>query len=254
MNKKKNKKKEHILIIDDDTDLCEILKYTLSKRGYKISVAHNGKEGIINLKKNSPDLIVLDLHLPEMGGIEFLEHIKDKDNLTKYPVLILTARKETKELFKNLDVKGFIDKPFEMEIFVGKIKNILGKKEKRKTFKKKNGTVLLAEYDQKIFDKIALLCLNKGKTIISAKTGVEAIERANNKGPDLCLISLNLPDLSGDLVAYRIKKLEATRDKKVIVYNTEANIGQKTDILELCTKEGVKYSSITVFEQLLEEI
>ena len=99
-----------------------------------------------------------------------------------------------------------------------------------------------------------MLFLSNGKSIVSAKTGVEAIERANSNSPDLCLVSFDLPDLTGDIVAYRIKKLDVTKKTKVIVYNAHGKTPLTRGVRELCKEQGVKYVEFSYFEQLLKDI
>ena len=109
------KKIKKILIIDDEKDMCWLLSEVLTKRRYRVTTASTGKEGIAQVKKEIPDLVFLDLKLPDIGGIKVLPRIK-KIN-PKIVVCIITAY-GTQELQKEARNKGashFLDKPFSIK-------------------------------------------------------------------------------------------------------------------------------------------
>lgn len=95
------KKIKSILIIDDDIELCEEISEILTDEGYKVDTANNGSEGIIKFNETDYSLIILDLKMPGMNGLEVLKHIKKHDKSKK--VLIITAR--TKLNIPELDAK-----------------------------------------------------------------------------------------------------------------------------------------------------
>src|ERR1039458_9621785 len=96
-----------ILVIDDEEDLRENLKYVLEKNGYVVKLASDGIKGLEVLESYSPDLIILDLNMPHMGGIEFYQKICVRD-LPIYPVFVLTARANMEKFFKDFNVDGFM--------------------------------------------------------------------------------------------------------------------------------------------------
>ena len=104
-----------ILIIDDERDMCWILRKVFEDVGYKVVTAHKGREGIEKARKDSADLAILDLKLPDMNGLEVLPTLK-KIN-PKMPVLVITAfgTPEMKEAALDLGAHSFIDKPFRVE-------------------------------------------------------------------------------------------------------------------------------------------
>jgi two-component system, NtrC family, response regulator AtoC len=107
--------KSKILIIDDEVDLCQTLLRLLEREGYKVFIAHSGEEGLLKVKENLPDLILLDLKMSGIGGIETLEKIIaiDKDIL----VIMLTAYQTVESAVKamKLGAYDYISKPFNIE-------------------------------------------------------------------------------------------------------------------------------------------
>ncbi|MFH1394746.1 MAG: response regulator [Candidatus Omnitrophota bacterium] len=117
-------KEKTILLIDDEADFVEMIKFQLEAEGYVVVTANDGKEGLLKLKQIKPDLIVLDINMPNMGGLEFYNKIFTPHGRTKYPVLIVTARLNLEEIFKEIEVEGFLSKPFEINHLIAEIKRI----------------------------------------------------------------------------------------------------------------------------------
>lgn len=101
-----------ILIIEDEENLCEVLKDKLVSCGYEVLIANNGKEGFLHLDKRMPDLIILDMMLPDVNGLEILRRLRSEGKNVK--VIICTAQDRYKEdpEVKRSDVCKFIVKPF----------------------------------------------------------------------------------------------------------------------------------------------
>jgi DNA-binding response OmpR family regulator len=126
--------KEKILIIDDDPDMVEALKIILETGGYSVITAYEGSEGLRKAKEENPDLIILDFILPKENGDVICKKIKEDENLSKIPVIILTAMAEKmniKFFDKTPEVKlpadEYIDKPIQPKDLLEKIEKILRK-------------------------------------------------------------------------------------------------------------------------------
>lgn len=116
-------KQINILLIDDEIDLAEMTAYQLKAKGFKVEVASNGQEGLKKLETFTPHLIILDLNMPVMGGLEFYERIVDENKKPKFPVLILTARAYLDNVLSGLNIEGYITKPFELEDLLKKVRS-----------------------------------------------------------------------------------------------------------------------------------
>jgi len=119
--------KQIILLVDDEEDILEFLSYNLKKEGYTVHTAKNGQEGIelaINIR---PDLIILDVMMPIMDGIEACEQLREKDNIGDPLIVFLTARAEDYTQIAGLEVGAddYITKPIKPKLFVSKIKSLL---------------------------------------------------------------------------------------------------------------------------------
>ena len=85
---------KRILIIEDDKDIVELVRYNLEREGFHVTTAGDGVTGLAQIKKFPPDLLVLDLMLPRLPGLEVFKEIRRDQQLNKLPVLMLTARGE----------------------------------------------------------------------------------------------------------------------------------------------------------------
>ena len=118
---------ETILIIDDEADIRDILSYNLKKEGYGILTAENGKHGIEIAKKNIPDLILLDIMMPEMDGIEACELLKADNETKDILICFLTARSEDYSQIAgfNAGADDYVTKPVKPKLLISRIKAIL---------------------------------------------------------------------------------------------------------------------------------
>lgn len=116
-----------ILIVDDEKDILEFLSYNLKKEGFSIYTASDGLEGLEKTKKIKPDLIIVDLMMPKMNGIEMCENIRNDKKLSNVIILFLTARSEDYTQIAALDsgADDFIKKPIKPKLLISKVKSIM---------------------------------------------------------------------------------------------------------------------------------
>ncbi len=122
------KKKEiKILLVDDEQDILEIVGYNLAQEGYQISTAANGKEAIVKAKKELPHLIIMDVMMPEMDGMEACENIRKIPELSHTIITFLTARSEDYSQVAGFDAGAddYITKPIKPKLLVSKVKALL---------------------------------------------------------------------------------------------------------------------------------
>ena len=127
LNNAMKKKDIKILLVDDEKDILEIVGYNLSQEGYQISTASNGKEAIAKAKKELPQLIILDVMMPEMDGIEACENIRKIPELQNTIITFLTARSEDYSQVAGFDAGAddYITKPIKPKVLVSKVKALL---------------------------------------------------------------------------------------------------------------------------------
>ncbi|MBI9062872.1 MAG: hybrid sensor histidine kinase/response regulator [Marinilabiliaceae bacterium] len=117
----------HIFIVDDNLNNLQIIARILKEAGYKISLAENGKSALTQLEKYSPDLILLDVMMPEMDGYEMCRLMKQDDRYKDIPVIFLTAKNQTEDLMEGFNAGGvdYIVKPFQQDELLIRVVNHL---------------------------------------------------------------------------------------------------------------------------------
>lgn len=133
--------KAKILLVDDEPDILEIVSYNLKNEGYQVYTAENGKEGVQKAKKKKPDLIILDVMMPVMDGIEACEQIRKIPELDGTIITFLTARSEDYSMIAGFDAGAddYIAKPIKPRVLVSKVKSLL---RRNSTPKKEEGNIL----------------------------------------------------------------------------------------------------------------
>jgi CheY-like chemotaxis protein len=122
--------KKKILIIDDDVDMVEVIGLRLEASGYEVVTANDGLIGLERARKENPDLILLDIRMPNMDGHTMLRQLKKYGEKTRLiPVIVITGMGELKDLFDLEGAADYIVKPFTDEEFFSKIEIALRKKE-----------------------------------------------------------------------------------------------------------------------------
>jgi len=115
------------LIVEDDPDICEILSFNLEQEGYDVEIFHNGQKAMDSLLSTQPDLVLLDLMLPGLNGLEFTRIIRKDENLKNLPVIMITARSEEMDVLHGLEqgADDYITKPFRPKEVIARIKALL---------------------------------------------------------------------------------------------------------------------------------
>lgn len=165
-----------ILIADDEADIIEFLQYNLQKEGYKVFTASDGAEAIKVAEKEQPHLIVLDIMMPKMDGVEVCRTLREKPEFQDTIIAFLTARDEDYTQVAALDVGGddYITKPIRPRVFLSRISALLRRLEKRSPIitSSTDDTIKIADL---IIDKEKISVIKAGEEIFLAKKEFELL-------------------------------------------------------------------------------
>ncbi|UWX54688.1 response regulator transcription factor [Maribacter litopenaei] len=172
------KKDITILLVDDEPDILEILSYNLSSEGYEIITAKNGAEGVSKAKKKQPDLIILDVMMPEMDGIEACEIMRKTPGLENTIITFLTARGEDYSQVAGFDAGAddYITKPIKPKVLVSKVNALLRRLSKEDGPQEditKVGDIVINREEYKI--------INQGEEIILPRKEFELLALLTSK-------------------------------------------------------------------------
>ena len=117
----------HVLVVEDEESLALLLKYNLEKEGYRVSLAEDGEEALIQADEGRPDLVLLDWMLPKVPGIEVCRRLRARSDARNVPIVMLTARGDEGERIRGLDVGAddYIVKPFSMSELLARIRAVM---------------------------------------------------------------------------------------------------------------------------------
>lgn len=248
--------KKRILLVEDNTDAITQINSILKNENFFLDVAIGGQEALNYIQHTIPDGIILDLMMPDVDGFDFLEKIRSKEMTKNIPVLILTAKDLTREDLSRLSAnnvqqlihKGDIDVDgliFRLGLMMGKGINNSSDRSNENLYQTKDlhnyrkpgmdgsvGNLLVIEDNE---DNMATIqAILKGKyNILEAFDGEQGLSIARSQKPDLILLDLSLPKISGEALLKILKEEINTQNIPVIVVTAQVMKGTKERVLKL---------------------
>jgi len=127
--------REKILVVEDDEDILELISYNLKKDGYTVFTCTSGELALDSARKNNPSLVVLDIMLPGMDGLEVCKLLKHDPVTINIPVIMLTAKNEESDVVSGLEIGAddYMAKPFSPKVLIARIRNLIRRRDKDKT-------------------------------------------------------------------------------------------------------------------------
>lgn len=219
-----------ILIVEDDPMISEIYEKKFKSAGFDAVVASNGREVISNVGKDKFDLVLLDMVLPEMSGLEILKELKGGKYNPEMKVIMfsnLSEKSDRDEALKN-GADGFIPKTqFNPSELVGEITRVLNefgeqiKNEERLVSGVKNngskGKILFIEDEEVFIDMLGKKLVDDGYDVEFARDGAAALDSAMKNNFDLIITDIMLPHMNGDEIIRSLKGNEKTKNTPIIV-------------------------------------
>jgi two-component system response regulator MprA len=210
-----------ILFVDDESHLRVTVRDFLSHHGYRVELARSGEQALRKLQTCTPNLVILDISMPGMGGMGFLQHVKASAEPPP-PILVLTARTNLRTFFDGVDVAGFIAKPCHKELLLEKVESVLATAANRVRGEDASGSrhVLLGEDDPEMADLLSRALARKGLRVTTAASGPAVLEVAPSHKPDVVVLKRYLTGLNGGPVASLLRAMPTTSATPIVVYNT----------------------------------
>ena len=207
---------QKVMVVDDEARMREALYDALTSKGYAVVTVGSGEQAIELLKAQRPHLVVLDLGLPGISGLEVARRIRSFDDAT--PVILCRTAAEAAppaETLKELAIAEVVQKEEELARLLGRVHAIL---EQRQAAPKPGktglaGTLLVVDDDTQVQQLLKLFFESKGMRVIGASSGEEALQ-AVSRNPVLVMLDVNMPGMDGVLT---LKKLKAAKPKLPVV-------------------------------------
>lgn len=119
--------KKSVLVVEDEEDILALLHYNLIKAGYNADCASHGEEALASIAVKKPDLILLDLMLPGIDGMEICRRLRDDETTREIPIIMLTARGEEEDVVRGLELGAddYVTKPFSIKVLLARVQTVL---------------------------------------------------------------------------------------------------------------------------------
>ena len=197
-----------VLIIDDDKAIHDLLERELAAKGYHVLHAKGGREGLKIAKQTRPDLITLDIIMPDLDGWSVLKTLKDDLELRDIPVVLVTIMGD-RDMGFALGAADYITKPLDREMLLAAVN--------RHARRVEGAQVLVVDDDWKSRDMLRRTLAKEGWTVAEASNGREAISLLERSRPALVLLDLMMPEMDGFELLERMRREDGWRDIPVVV-------------------------------------
>jgi len=216
-----------ILIVDDAPEILVLLQTKLKKYGHNIITANNGKEALKILKEPLPNLILLDLEMPIMDGIQTLQEIRKLYSAKVLPIIIHSSKitPDNIELFRH-SANDYIQKPANFNHLLQKIQHHARRPDQEKTIDfHVPAKILLVDDSEDIYSLFKIYLKETPHTLDYAANGIDALAKREKKLFDIIFIDMNMPGMNGMEVCQKIRSMEADdQHKSHIILLTASNL------------------------------
>ncbi|MFH1353235.1 MAG: response regulator [bacterium] len=224
-----------ILVIDDEFAIAQLIKLYLEDKGYSVDTALSGTEGVKKAKEQKPDIITLDIMMPEMNGFQVMEVLKKDTDTSKIPVILISVvGGPQKERGFHLGAVDFVSKPIDEDNLFSSIRKV---EEGLTRTEKTKGEILIIDDETDTANLIKLYLEDKGFKTIVALNGPDGVNLAKEKRPDLILLDLRMPGMDGFSVMKVLKMDKETEKIPVIILTGHDTKGYREKCLMLGATE-----------------
>ncbi len=235
-----DEKRDTILVVDDEANIRRFLSHELTMKGYRVIEASNGEEAIKLVKKYLPDLITLDVIMPDMNGFDVASELKSYPETRNIPIIIVSATDDKQPAY-SLGISEFLTKPFDEEAILEKVTRLL---------RDPKGSILVVDDDEHLVKSVNFELQQRGYSTFVAHDGDEALKLVAQNPPDLIILDIMMPKVDGHQVIKALKARPETSDIPIIVLTGVEVVGEKMKALSLGANEYLlKSGGLT---QLLE--
>ena len=211
-----------VLIIEDNRQASQLIQMYLQEAGYRTDVARDGAEGIEKAKRLKPHIITLDMIMPIKDGWQVLKELKRHPICKDIPIIIISITDEKKLGFSMGAIDYFV-KPVNRDELIKAIQKVPVKNNAHKAHPK----VLIIDDDKTAAELIQVILESEGYEVVKCMNGKEGVKLASSESPDLIILDLIMPDISGFNVAYQLKQQQSTRNVPIIIL-TSMEIDEET--------------------------
>lgn len=231
-----------ILVVDDEVNVRLFIKHELLARGHNVIEASGGKEAVDLARKHHPDLITLDIMMPDLDGFDVTAVLKTDLETKNIPILIVSVVEDMQKAYR-LGANDYITKPISLESLLQKVNRLLEGSQKK---------LLIVDDDENIVRSLEFELRKHGFAISNARNGKEALIRIAENLPDLILLDIRMPEMDGYAVMKELKSKQDTVNVPIIIMTGIETDGERVKALSIGAADYLNKSE--GFNRLYESI
>ncbi len=216
-----------ILVVDDEANISRFLEHELTKRGYQVLTASGGKEAIDMAREYHPNLITLDVLMPDIDGFDVTAILKNDPGVKDIPILIISVFEDREKAYK-LGVNDYVTKPFEIDVLMDKVEGLLLNAQKE---------ILVVDDDKALVKSLKYELDKRDYSTHVAYRGREALEMVEKYPPDLILLDIIMPGMDGYEVIKALKYRPSTAKIPIVLMTGVEIDGGRVKALSLGAAE-----------------
>ena len=230
-----------ILVIDDERLLCDLLQEMLQRHGHEVFTAYSGGEGVARHKERRPHFTILDLHLPDMSGIEVLKRIRENDPTATVLILTGAASDKLEREAQELGVTEFLIKGLSPEVLMGAVTRTVQAQSPSETGpptqdNRKGASILVVDDEQEVCALLTEFLTSRGFRVQSAQDGPTALAlalaQAESERPHLIVLDIMMPGMNGIEVLRRLRAKKYAGGVMMLTASTDRALLKKSLDLE----------------------
>jgi PAS domain S-box-containing protein len=231
-----------VLVVDDEANIRRFIRHELSARGHCVIEASGGKEAVDLARKHLPDLITLDIAMPDLNGLDVTAVLKNDPQTSKIPILIISVIEDKQKAY-TLGANDYITKPISIDVLLQRVNHLLGENRSK---------ILITDDDQHLARSVEFELKKRGFTTFCASSGKQALEAVDSLRPDLILLDIVMPEMDGYEVIKQLKNRADTRNIPIIIMTGIDIDGGRVKALSIGAAEYIQKSE--GFQRLFEVI
>ena len=237
-----------VLVIEDDMVAAGLIRTQLIEGGYRVAVVAGAHAGLGAAKRLLPQAITLDLGLPDLDGWEVLYRLKNDPATQGIPVLVVTAQDQG-QLGPSLGAVDWLTKPVDAKRLLSALHRCQALGAPRRPLR-----ILIVDDEASVLEALEILLAHEGHRVMRASDGESALERAQTKPPDIVLLDLHLPDVSGLEVVTRLRQIPGLEAVSVIAFSGKfVSPEERTLLTQQAVRFVGKYGAVGI-RQLLGDL
>ncbi|MBW1809548.1 MAG: response regulator [Deltaproteobacteria bacterium] len=226
--KMKFKSPPRVLVVDDDLDTAYVIKGLLISQGYSVMLANSGDQALSLARERHPDLIIMDIRMPNLDGLQVTEILQHDPETREIPVLVVSVTGSEEDAYR-VGASAYLPKPVTLE----RLKTTVGKLLDSSSLVTRMFTVLIVDDDPAIRAVCKEVLEGQGYSILEAECGSEALEILSKNTVDAILLDLMLPDFDGFQVTEKVRSERSTADIPIIFISARGKTFDKVKAFKM---------------------